>query len=106
MNDKQLWDKAYALATRTNCDKRSVGCVVYNKLTRNIVGEGYNWHVDNECDCYSTKTAFHAEFMAIASIVDLKGQPKEDLIAYVTRKPCCNCQSLMEDKVGEIRYRN
>ena len=106
MNDKQLWGKAYDLGKKTNCAKRQVGCVIYNKLTKNIVGNGYNWHELNACDCFSTKTATHAEVMAIDSIVDLKGQPKEDLIAYVTRKPCCNCLGYMEDKVGEIRYRN
>ena len=110
MNDKQLWDKAYALGTKTSCKKREVGCVVYNKLTNNIVGEGYNLHENGICDCSnqdkSQRTATHAEVMAINSIIDIAGQPKEDLIAYVTRKPCCNCQSIMEDKIGEIRYRN
>ena len=103
MNDKQLWDKAYALATQSNCNKRMVGCVIYNNAVEKIVGEGYNYHNDDTCDCYTTKTAIHAEVEAVNSITHIHN--KEDLIAYVTRRPCNNCFSLLSDSVGEIRYK-
>jgi len=102
--EKLLWETIAKLASKTNCKKRAVGCVIYNTVSKQIVGKGYNVHPDGGCDCNTTKTAIHAEVSALNS---MKIQyPRENLIAFVGHQPCFNCGVALETVVKEVRYRS
>jgi len=102
--EEQLWEHVAELAKKTNCKKRAVGAIVFNKKLDLIVGQGYNFHPDGICDCDSTRTAIHAEDMAIQQVA--KSHDREDLIVFVNHAPCANCKSLIETRVKEVRYRS
>lgn len=97
-----IWELVDVVASKTNCKKRAVGCIIYNHEIKEIVGIGYNSH-EHECDCKNKKTALHAEMHAIASIQ--KSEVKENLIAYINHKPCDNCHKALKEVVHEVRYR-
>ena len=106
--DSVLWELLNAIAQHSGCHKKQVACLVYNVKTGEIVARGYNEHRDGVCDCLDKPgvkgTAVHAEVMAMT---DLSGnENKDDLIAYVTHKPCCNCASALDNYVREVRYRS
>ena len=104
MSENGIWAIAHNVSKISNCKDRQVGCVIFNKNTQLVVGIGYNTHPDGICDCDTTKTAQHAEVMAIKN---LEGENlKEDLIAYVSHKPCCGCASELDAVVFEVRYRS
>ncbi len=106
--DDTLCELVKAISEHTNCRKRSVGCIIYNVKTDEVVARGCNEHIDGICDCLDSKerkgTAIHAEVMAITDLNS--NENKDDLIAYVTHKPCCNCASALDNYVKEVRYRS
>lgn len=78
------------LKSFSNCDKRNVACIIVGE-DDNIYGAGFNLHENGVCDCATTKTAKHAEIMAIESLKTFNGK----LYAYVTHKPCNECESAL-----------
>ena len=103
MKSKAIWSLVDAVSKSTNCDDREVGCVIYNKRSKQIVATGYNKHV-GICDCYTAKTATHAEIRAIANLTPM--QHKEDLVAYINHAPCNDCKTALEKVTKEVRYRS
>ncbi len=101
LNDT-LYSLVDALSNTTNCMKRRVGTIIYNKITDEVVGRGFNWHENGVCDCSSESTSKHAEIAAIDDI-DTKHN-RSDLVAYVNRRPCENCHKALMRHVKEIRY--
>jgi len=106
--DDTLWELTNAIGNHSNCRKKSVGCIIYNTKTDDVVARGCNEHLDGICDCFDSKerkgTAIHAEIMAINDLD--KSIPKEDLVAMISHKPCCNCASALDNYVKEVRYRS
>jgi deoxycytidylate deaminase len=104
MTSENIWGVIDALGSFTNCEKRRVGCVIYNVKTGRIVGKGWNVHLNGICDCHTKKTAQHAEISAILDMTE--EYDAKDLVAYVSHKPCANCASVLKDAVLEVRYRH
>ena len=102
--DETIWELVDALAKQSQCSKRQVGCVIYNTKLDEIVGKGFNMHLNGVCDCHSTKTATHAEVIALNDI--LKPSKREDLVLFVSHAPCKACKSVIEKEVYEVRYRS
>lgn len=103
--ENEIWEAVYRISNLTNCKDRKVGCIIYNTQMEMIVARGWNYHHNGSCDCDTTKTATHAEDMAITNI-DPKYNNREDLILFVSHAPCKNCKSLIETRVKEVRYRS
>ena len=101
---KKIWDELKTEAKKTNCKKRGVACIIYNKVTKEVVGIGHNNHPDGLCDCGSTRTALHAEQMAVKNLWGTHN--KEDLIAFINHAPCYNCARVLDTYVSEVRYRS
>ncbi len=89
---KMVWKKILDVAKNSNCEKRKVGCIIVNEYGELIAG-GYNWHENGSCDCATTKSAVHAEIMAVNNIPIEKRE--ENLYAYITHKPCERCASIL-----------
>ena len=102
--EEDIWKCVERLSALSNCKDRQVGCIIYNTKLNEIVSRGWNTHTDSNCDCSTTKTAVHAENMAITSLP----QPydREDLVLFVNHAPCSNCKSLIETRVNEVRYKS
>lgn len=102
--EETIWDLVYELGTQTNCKDREVGCVIYNTKLQEVVGKGWNIHLDDKCDCDSAKTAQHAE---VTAIHDMLGPfNRQDLILFVSHAPCTACASTVNSIVKEVRYRS
>jgi len=101
---EHIWDMLQDEANKTNCRDRAVACLIYDTMNKKIVSIGHNKHIDSECDCDTTKTAVHAEMMAIANMQQriLRGQ----LIAFINHRPCSDCASALDKIVKEVRYRS
>ena len=106
MHEDILWGLLNAEAKKTNCNKRRVGCVIYNTITEKIVGAGHNSHKDGICDCSTTKTAVHAEIQAIEDIdvTDINFS-RDQCVALVNHRPCDSCNKELSKVVYEVRYR-
>ncbi len=96
-----IWNNALQIASASNCKKRHVACIIVDG-NGTMVSTGYNWHEDGVCDCDTTKTAVHAEIMAINNIPEELRETK--LYAYITHKPCERCQSLLDAICDDTRY--
>ena len=100
---EHIWDMLEEEAQKTNCKKRAVACIIYDTNNKEIVGIGHNHHIDGICDCSTTRTAIHAEQMAVKSKVRrLRGQ----CIAFINHAPCNNCAKVLDNIVHEVRYRS
>ena len=104
MNETHLWNVVHKIGRLTNCEERAVGCIIYDKVNDVIVGKGFNKHLDDRCDCETTKTAIHAEIYAINSMT--QDYNKDDLVAYINHKPCVNCKSALDKVVSEIKFKD
>ena len=106
MREKDVWKLVEIEADKTNCNKRKVGCIIYNALTEKIVGRGHNFHKDMMCDCSTAKTAIHAEIQAIEDIdvTDINFD-KDQCVAVINHRPCDNCSKELSKVVYEVRYR-
>lgn len=85
------------------CNKRKVGCVVYDKKGK-IISYGKNHGYFEQCTCSLTEKnphCLHAETMALAGTDDLyKGA-----ILETTYAPCLNCSVLIVQKgISEVIY--
>jgi dCMP deaminase len=114
---RPTWDEyfmaaAVLIATRSNCERLHVGCVIVSggdKKNR-IIAAGYNGflpgtpHVSRVRAGHEQATV-HAEQNAVADAAR-RGSPVEGCIAYVTHYPCVNCvKSLAAAGIAEIKYR-
>ncbi len=100
---EELWLKLDDEATKTNCVKRSVACIIYDINNKEIVGIGHNYHKDGNCDCTTTRTPVHAEQAAVLNIKSKR--LKSQLIALINCDPCENCKKVLNKIVGEVRYK-
>lgn len=103
---------ALLIATRSNCERLHVGCVLVTGGERKnrLVAAGYNGylpgtpHVSRVRDGHEQAT-IHAEQNAVADAAR-RGSPVEGCIAYVTHFPCLHCAKILAGAgIEEVRYR-
>ncbi len=104
---------AVLLATRSNCERLHVGCVIVSGGERKnrLVAAGYNGflpgtpHLSRVRDGHEQATV-HAEQNAVADAAR-RGISVEGCVCYVTHYPCLNCGKLMAAAgIAEIRFRS
>jgi dCMP deaminase len=114
---RPTWDEyfmatAVLMATRSNCERLHVGCVIVSggEKKNRIVAAGYNGflpgtpHVSRIRGGHEQATV-HAEQNAVADAAR-RGSPVEGCIAYVTHYPCVNCVKVLAAAgIAEIKYR-
>jgi len=115
--DRPSWDQyfmatAILMATRSNCERLHVGCVLVaaGERKNRLVAAGYNGylpgtpHVSRLRDGHEQATV-HAEQNAIADAAR-RGSPVAGCIAYLTHYPCLNCAKMLAASgISEIKYR-
>ncbi len=110
--DEYFMATAVLLATRSNCERLHVGCVVVTGGARKnrIVAAGYNGHLPGTPhhsrmrDGHEQATV-HAEQNAVADAAR-RGSSVEGCVAYVTHYPCINCAKILAAAgIAEVRYR-
>lgn len=111
--DEYFMATAKLIASRSNCERLNVGCVIVTAGThRNrIVAAGYNGflpgapHDPKPRDGHEQATV-HAEQNAIADAAR-RGSSVEGCVAYVTHYPCINCAKILAAAgIAEVRYRD
>jgi dCMP deaminase len=109
--DEYFMATAKLIASRSNCERLNVGCVIVTGGERKnrIVAAGYNGflpgspHVSRVRDNHEQATV-HAEQNAIADAAR-RGSSVEGCVAYVTHYPCINCAKILAASgIAEIRY--
>ncbi len=109
--DEYFMATAVLLASRSNCERLNVGCVIVTGGARRhrIVAAGYNgWlpgtpHVSRVRDGHELATV-HAEQNAVADAAR-RGSSVEGCTAYVTHYPCINCAKILAAAgIAEIKY--
>jgi dCMP deaminase len=110
--DEYFMATAVLMATRSNCERLHVGCVIVagGERKNRLVAAGYNGflpgtpHVSRVRAGHEQATV-HAEQNAIADAAR-RGSSVEGCIAYVTHYPCVNCAKIFAASgIAEIRYR-
>ena len=110
--DEYFMATAVLLATRSNCERLHVGCVVVTGGARKnrIVAAGYNGylpgtpHHSRMREGHEQATV-HAEQNAVADAAR-RGSSVEGCVAYVTHYPCINCAKILAAAgIAEVRYR-
>jgi dCMP deaminase len=115
---RPTWDEyfmatAVLIATRSNCDRLHVGCVIVavGESKNRLVAAGYNGflpgtpHVSRMRAGHEQATV-HAEQNAVADAAR-RGSSVAGCIAYVTHYPCLNCAKVLAASgISEIRYRS
>ena len=99
--DEYFMATATLIASRSNCERLNVGCVIVTGGDRRnrLVAAGYNgWlpgtpHVSRVRDNHEMATV-HAEQNAIADAAR-RGSSVEGCTAYVTHYPCINCAKIL-----------
>lgn len=103
---------ATLIATRSNCERLHVGCVIVTGGTRKnrIVAAGYNGYLPGAThesllrDGHEQATV-HAEQNAVADAAR-RGSSVEGCVAYVSHYPCINCGKILAAAgIAEIKYR-
>jgi len=111
--DEYFMATAVLIATRSNCERLHVGCVIVagGERKNRLVAAGYNGflpgtpHVSRVRDGHEQATV-HAEQNAIADAAR-RGSSVAGCIAYVTHYPCVNCAKVFAAAgIAEIRYRS
>jgi len=111
------WDEYFMatsvlMASRSNCERLHVGCVIVTGGDRKnrLVAAGYNGflpgtpHVSRLREGREQATV-HAEQNAVADAAR-RGSSVEGCIAYVTHFPCINCAKIMAAAgIAEVKYR-
>lgn len=109
--DEYFMATAVLLASRSNCERLNVGCVIVTGGSRRnrIVAAGYNgWlagtpHVSRVRDDHEMSTV-HAEQNAVADAAR-RGSSVEGCTAYVTHYPCINCAKILAAAgIAEVKY--
>ncbi|MEX2043910.1 MAG: deaminase [Opitutus sp.] len=110
--DEYFMATAVLIASRSNCERLHVGCVIVTAGTRRnrIVAAGYNGflpatpHISRLRDGHEQATV-HAEQNAIADAAR-RGSSVEGCVAYVTHFPCINCAKILAAAgIAAIKYR-
>lgn len=115
---RPTWDEyfmatAVLIASRSNCERLHVGCVIVagGERRNRLVAAGYNGflpgtpHVSRVRAGHEQATV-HAEQNAVADAAR-RGSPVAGCIAYVTHFPCVNCAKMLAAAgIAEIRYRS
>jgi dCMP deaminase len=110
--DEYFMATAVLMASRSNCERLHVGCVIVTGGTRKnrLVAAGYNGflpgtpHVSRIREGHEQATV-HAEQNAIADAAR-RGSSVEGCVAYVTHYPCINCAKILAAAgIAEIKYR-
>ena len=113
---RPTWDEyfmatAKLIASRSNCERLNVGCVIVTGGARKnrLVAAGYNGylpgtpHVSRVREGHEQATV-HAEQNAIADAAR-RGSSVEGCVAYVTHYPCINCAKILAASgIAEVRY--
>ncbi len=109
--DEYFMATAKLIASRSNCERLNVGCVIVTvgAHKNRIVAAGYNGflpgapHRSRMREGHEQATV-HAEQNAIADAAR-RGSSVEGCVAYVTHFPCLNCAKIMAASgLAEIRY--
>ena len=109
--DEYFMAKATLIASRSNCERLNVGCVLVSSGERKnrLIAAGYNgWlpgtpHASRMRDGHEQATV-HAEQNAIADAAR-RGSAVEGCVAYVTHYPCINCAKILAASgLSEIKY--
>ena len=102
---------AMLMASRSNCERLHVGCVIVTggRRKNRLVAAGYNGylpgsaHVSRLRDGHEQATV-HAEQNAVADAAR-RGSSVEGCVAYVTHYPCINCAKILAAAgISEVRY--
>ncbi|MBM3290509.1 MAG: dCMP deaminase [Candidatus Hydrogenedentes bacterium] len=110
--DEYFMATAVLIASRSNCERLHVGCVIVTGGERKnrIVAAGYNGflpstpHVSRLRDGHEQATV-HAEQNAVADAAR-RGIPVDGCVAYVTHFPCINCAKILAAAgIVKIKYR-
>jgi dCMP deaminase len=110
--DEYFMATAVLIATRSNCERLHVGCVIVTAGERRnrLVAAGYNGflpgtpHVSRVHDGHEQATV-HAEQNAVADAAR-RGISVEGCVAYVTHYPCVNCAKMLAAAgIAEVKYR-
>ena len=111
--DEYFMAAASLIATRSNCERLHVGCVIVSGGDRRnrLVAAGYNGflpgtpHVSRVRAGHEQATV-HAEQNAVADAAR-RGSSLAGCVAYVTHYPCINCAKMLAAAgIAEIRYRS
>jgi dCMP deaminase len=115
--NRPSWDEyfmatAVLIATRSNCERLHVGCVLVagGERKNRLVAAGYNGflpgtpHVSRIRGGHEQATV-HAEQNAVADAAR-RGSSVSGCIAYITHYPCINCAKILAASgIAEVRYR-
>jgi dCMP deaminase len=110
--DEYFMATAVLIASRSNCERLHVGCVIVTGGTRKnrLVAAGYNGylpgtpHLSRLRDGHEQATV-HAEQNAVADAAR-RGSSVEGCVAYVTHFPCINCAKILAAAgIAEVKYR-
>ena len=109
--DEYFMATAKLIASRSNCERLNVGCVIVTGGERKnrIVAAGYNGylpgttHTARVRDGHEQATV-HAEQNAVADAAR-RGSSVEGCVAYVTHYPCINCAKILAAAgISAIRF--
>jgi dCMP deaminase len=110
--DEYFMATAVLMASRSNCERLHVGCVIVTggRRRNRLVAAGYNGflpgsaHVSRLREGHEQATV-HAEQNAVADAAR-RGSSVEGCTAYVTHYPCINCAKILTAAgIAEIRFR-
>jgi dCMP deaminase len=110
--DEYFMATAVLIASRSNCARLRVGCIIVTGGDRKnrLVAAGYNGflpgtpHISRLREGHEQATV-HAEQNAVADAAR-RGSSVENCVAYVTHYPCINCAKILAAAgIAEIRYR-
>ena len=109
--DEYFMATAKLIASRSNCERLNVGCVIVTAGERKnrLVAAGYNGflpgtpHASRIRDGHEQSTV-HAEQNAIADAAR-RGSSVDGCTAYVTHYPCINCAKILAASgIAAIKY--
>jgi dCMP deaminase len=109
--DEYFMATAVLIASRSNCERLHVGCVIVTAGERKnrIVAAGYNGflpgtpHLSRVRDGHEQATV-HAEQNAVTDAAR-RGSSVEGCVAYITHYPCVNCAKILAAAgISEIKY--
>ncbi len=109
--DQYFMATAVLIASRSNCERLHVGCVVVTSGERKnrIVAAGYNGylpgapHTSRMRDGHEQATV-HAEQNAVSDAAR-RGSSVEGCVAYITHYPCINCAKVLAAAgIARIKY--
>lgn len=121
MRNRKSWDKYYLdiadkVATRSTCDRLSVGCVIVKN--NRIISTGYNGSVSGKEHCDDVGHLYNDEGRCIRTIhaeqnalLFAEREELKDATVYVSHQPCENCAKLLAQAgvskvVFEHEYKN